>query len=124
MRFEVIVPRQQSELFNTAVYRFLEARLTTTDDLVKLDTEPQGEVTKKAVTLWSEDAVADFLRDIATLSELQAMSERLEVAKQLKKGLSYREVSKNTGASTTTVTRVARFIENGQGGYKKYLEGK
>lgn len=62
MRFEVVVPRQQSELFNTAVYRFLEARLTTTDDLVKLDTEPQGEVIKKAVTLWSEDAVADFAR--------------------------------------------------------------
>ncbi len=68
-----------------------------------------------------EDEMANFLRDIATLSELQAWSERLEVAKQLTKGLSYRQVAKNTGASTTTVTRVAKFIENGMGGYRKFL---
>lgn len=65
--------------------------------------------------------MADFLRDIGTLSELQAWSERLEVAKQLVQGLSYREISKRTSASTTTVTRVARFLENGPGGYRRYL---
>lgn len=69
----------------------------------------------------TEDDMANFLRDIATLSELQAMGERLEVAKQLAKGLSYRAVAANTGASTTTVTRVAKFIENGEGGYRKFL---
>jgi hypothetical protein len=62
VRYEVIVPRQQSEIFNTAVYRFLEARLTTTDDLVKLHTEPRGELIKKEVTLWSHAAVEDFAR--------------------------------------------------------------
>jgi len=69
----------------------------------------------------TEEEIADFLRDAATLSEIQAMSERLEVARQLAKGLSYREVAKLTGASTTTVTRVAKFIENGTGGYRKLL---
>ncbi|MDO8649379.1 MAG: YerC/YecD family TrpR-related protein [Candidatus Peregrinibacteria bacterium] len=64
---------------------------------------------------------ANFLRDIATLSELKALSERLEVARLLAKGLSYRKVAELTGASTTTVTRVARFIENGEGGYRKVL---
>jgi TrpR-related protein YerC/YecD len=67
----------------------------------------------------TEEALADFLRDIGTLGELQAWSERLEVAKLLASGMSYREVAKKTGASTTTVTRVARFIENGPGGYRK-----
>ena len=66
--------------------------------------------------------MANLLRDIGTLNELQAWSERLEVAKQLAKGLSYREVARHTGASTTTVTRVARFIENGLGGYRKFLK--
>ena len=70
----------------------------------------------------TEPDMQNMLRDIGTLSELQAWSERLEVAKQLSRGLSYREVSKNTGASTTTVTRVAKFIENGTGGYRKYLK--
>lgn len=69
----------------------------------------------------TEEELASFLRDIGTLSELQAWSERWEVAKQLAQGLSYRDIAKNTGASTTTVTRVAKFIENGEGGYRKLL---
>ena len=52
---------------------------------------------------------------------MQALSERFEVAKQLAQGKTYREISKNTGASTTTVTRVAKFLENGEGGYRKVL---
>lgn len=63
----------------------------------------------------------NMLRDIATLSELQAFSERLEVARLLSQGLSYRNVAAQTGASTTTVTRVAHFLENGEGGYRKVL---
>ena len=69
----------------------------------------------------SEEDLANFLRDIGTLAELQDWSERLEVAKQLVQGLSYRQVALKTGASTTTVTRVAKFIENGCGGYRKIL---
>ncbi len=68
-----------------------------------------------------KESMAAFLRDIGTLSELQAWSERLEIARLLGKGLSYRQVSAMTGASTTTVTRVAQFLENGQGGYREYL---
>jgi TrpR-related protein YerC/YecD len=69
----------------------------------------------------TEEEMAKFLRDIGTLSELQAWSERFEVAKQLAQGITYREIAKNTGASTTTVTRVAKFLENGEGGYRKIL---
>lgn len=72
-------------------------------------------------SLKNEEDIENFLRDIATLSELQAWSERLEVARLLSKGLSYRQIAKETGASTTTVTRVAHFLENGEGGYRKVL---
>lgn len=67
------------------------------------------------------EQTANFLRDVATLSELQALSERLEVARLLGTGMSYREISQKTGASTTTVTRVAQFLENGSGGYRAVL---
>lgn len=70
----------------------------------------------------TQEDVADLLRDIGTLSELQAWSERFEVAKQLSQGLTYREIAANTGASTTTVTRVAKYLENGEGGYRKILK--
>lgn len=69
----------------------------------------------------TEEDMAAFLRDAATLSELQALSERFEVAKLLAQGITYREIALRTGASTTTVTRVASFLENGEGGYRKVL---
>jgi TrpR-related protein YerC/YecD len=70
----------------------------------------------------THEEIADFLRDVSTLSEMQALSERLEVARLLSQGLSYRQVAAKTGASTTTVTRVAHFLENGEGGYRKILK--
>jgi TrpR-related protein YerC/YecD len=67
-------------------------------------------------------AVADLLRDVGTLTELQAWSERLEVARLLAAGKTYREIAEATGASTTTVTRVARFVQGGEGGYRRLLK--
>jgi TrpR-related protein YerC/YecD len=67
-------------------------------------------------------AVADLLRDVGTLGELQAWSERLEVARLLARGKTYREIAQATGASTTTVTRVARFLHDGEGGYRRLLK--
>jgi len=75
------------------------------------------------VSLKTEADMAAFLRDIGTLSELQAWSERLEVARELTRGMSYREVAMNTGASTATVTRVAKFLESGSG-YRSVLGGQ
>ena len=68
------------------------------------------------------DEVERFLRDLCTLSELQAMAHRWEVAKLLERGLPYHEISKLTGASTTTVTRVAHWLRHGEGGYRLALE--
>ena len=70
----------------------------------------------------TEGDLANFLRDVATLSELKALGERFEVARQLDQGASYREASESTGASTATVTRVARFFNDGAGGYRRTLE--
>lgn len=69
----------------------------------------------------SEDQLANFLRDVATLPELQALSERLEVARLLGDGQTYRGATELTGASTATVARVARFLEAGEGGYRHVL---
>lgn len=71
----------------------------------------------------TEEEMANLLRDIGTLSELKTWSERLEVARQLKAGKTYRAIASLTGASTTTVTRVADYLENGEGGYKKIFAG-
>lgn len=67
--------------------------------------------------LKTADECKKFFRDICTLSELNGMAERLKVAKLLQKDISYREISRKTKASTTTVTRVAHWLHHGTGGY-------
>src|SRR5688500_20174598 len=57
------------------------------------------------LSLEDKDEVERFLRDLCTLSELEAIAHRWEVAKLLDQGLPYQEIAKRTGASTTTVTR-------------------
>lgn len=63
-----------------------------------------------------------FLRDLCTLSELEAMSHRWQVAQLLDRGLPYLEIAERTHASTTTVTRVAHWLRHGEGGYRSALE--
>ena len=74
------------------------------------------------LSLEDPDEVEHFLRDLCTLSELQAMAHRWEVAKLVEQGLPYLEIAKQTGASTTTVTRVAHWLRYGEGGYRLALE--
>lgn len=63
-----------------------------------------------------------FLRDLCTLSELEAMAHRWQVARLVDQGLPYHEVSRQTGASTTTVTRVAHWLRHGEGGYRLAID--
>jgi len=68
------------------------------------------------------DEAERFFRDLCTLAELEAMAHRWQVAKLVDQGLPYHEVSRRTGASTTTVTRVAHWLRHGEGGYRRALE--
>ena len=73
-------------------------------------------------TLRTRAEVEHFLRDLCTLSELEAMAHRWQVAKLVEKGMPYLEISERTGASTTTVTRVAHWLKHGEGGYRLALD--
>ena len=74
--------------------------------------------------LESGKEAARFLRDLATPGELAAFAERWRIARLLDEGhLSYREIAAKTGASTTTVGRVARFLrEENHQGYRLVLD--
>ncbi len=61
----------------------------------------------------------EFFRDLCTLSELRAMTERWQIVRKLKAGLAYRQIAMEVGASTATVTRVAHWLQHGAGGYAK-----
>lgn len=63
-----------------------------------------------------------FFRDLCTLAEIEAMTHRWQAARLLDEGLPYHEVARQTGASTTTVTRVAHWLRHGEGGYRLALD--
>jgi len=65
---------------------------------------------------------ARFFRDLCTLPELKAMAERWEVAGMVSENIPYREISVRTGASTATITRIAHWVNYGEGGYRLMLE--
>ena len=85
-------------------------------------TDEMSDLFETILELEDADEVEQFLRDLCTLSELQAMAHRWEVAKLVEQGLPYQEISRRTGASTTTVTRVAHWLRYGEGGYRLALE--
>jgi TrpR-related protein YerC/YecD len=74
------------------------------------------------VSLRTGDEAERFLRDLCTISELEAMAHRWQAARLVDEGRPYLEVSKATGASTATVTRVAHWLRYGEGGYRLALD--
>ncbi len=84
--------------------------------------ESTREFFKALLLLKTEDECSNFFDDICTVKELQDISQRLEVARMLDKGKSYQIVSKETGASTATISRVNRCLVYGSGGYRTVLD--
>ena len=74
------------------------------------------------LTLKSVEECYNFFEDICTVKEIQTLSQRLEVAKLLRKNKSYTEISKETGASTATVSLVKQSFTYGTGGYQAVLQ--
>ena len=59
----------------------------------------------------SDKDIDNFLKDLCTPAEIEAMKERWEVAQLLYKGDStYRDIASKLNTSTATVTRAARFL--------------
>lgn len=62
-----------------------------------------------------------FMEDLCTVTELKAMSQRIEVAMYLREGMIYQDILKRTGASSATISRVNRCLQYGAEGYQTVL---
>jgi TrpR-related protein YerC/YecD len=93
---------------------------------MKLGHGPNADAEKRlceaVLTLKTPDEVRRFFLDLCTPAELQAMADRWLVVRMLRKGHAYREIHEETGVSVTTIGRVARFLEQGNGGYTLAVE--
>ena len=77
---------------------------------------------KVFLKLKTEQEVANFLRDLLTIKELEEFANRLEMARLLKQGMSYKAIAKKLKVSTTTVTRTAHWLFQGCGGYANVIK--
>lgn len=73
------------------------------------------------LTLKTVDECYKFFEDICTVKELIEISQRLDVAKLLSEKKNYQEISKETGASTATISRVSKCLSYGTDGYALVL---
>ena len=80
------------------------------------------ELYKAMLALETEEECRKFFDDLFTIAELEAFSQRLTVAELLREKKTCQAISKETGASTATVTRVSKCLNYGEGGYALVLE--
>ncbi len=88
----------------------------------KIHTPEVERLVKAVLKLETEEECYSFFEDICTIKEIQDMSQRLQVAEMLNQNKSYIEISKETGASTATISRVNKCLNYGSDGYRRVLE--
>ena len=87
------------------------------DATSKIRSEELDRLFEAILSMDSLDECYRFFEDICTISELQAIAQRLEVARLLREKVTYQQISRQTGASTATISRVNRCVVYGTGGY-------
>jgi TrpR-related protein YerC/YecD len=92
------------------------------NDSQRLQAAAEDALFRAVVSLRTADECGNFLRDLCTPAELQALVDRWRVVGLLEQGLTYRQIHDLTGVSVTTIGRVARFLSDGFGGYRTAID--
>ncbi len=88
----------------------------------KIRNEQTDLLVQALMLLDNEEDTYRFLEDLFTIAELKSISQRLEVAEQLREGETYSQIAEKTGASTATISRVNRALTYGADGYHRVLD--
>lgn len=89
-------------------------------------TQWRNEMTDNLVKVLSKTTSVEecysLLEDLCTIKEIMDMGQRLEVAKLLSQSKNYQEITKQTGVSTATISRVNKCLSYGSGGYREAIQ--
>ncbi|MBY7142676.1 hypothetical protein KFZ56_06210 [Virgibacillus sp. NKC19-3] len=88
----------------------------------KLRGEQLNQLFDAILSLKDREECYQFFDDIATMSEIHSISQRLQVAKMLTEGYTYTVIENETNASTATISRVRRALNYGSDGYQIVLD--
>ena len=76
---------------------------------------------RSILALKDEAECADFFKDVCTVGELEAIVQRVEVARRLEKGEVYTEIMQEVNTSSATISRVKRMLRDGTGCVSRVL---
>ena len=88
----------------------------------RIESSHERELFTAILALKTPDEARDFFYDLCTPTELEGLVDRWRVAQMLLQKTPYRKIAKDTKVSTATIVRVARFLNNGFGGYKTVMK--
>lgn len=88
----------------------------------KLRGEQLDQLFDAILSLKNREECYQFFDDLATMNEIQSLSQRFLVARMLKEGYTYNAIEEKTKASTATISRVRRCVDYGSGGYQLVLD--
>lgn len=93
-----------------------------TDTPSSYPTEDVKELFKAILSLKTPQEAVNFFRDLLTIAEIKELANRWQMVKMLYTGKSYTEIAKKLKTSTTTISRVSHWLNNGFGGYKSVAD--
>ncbi len=86
------------------------------------DSKLLQELYEAIISLETVKECENFLSDLCTIKELQAMAQRLRSAKLLLQGKTYNEVMEETDISSATLARVSKCVRYGSGSYASVIQ--
>jgi TrpR-related protein YerC/YecD len=87
----------------------------------KWDNPTTEDLLRAILALRNIEEAKKFFRDLLTEQEIIEFGKRWQAAKMLNEKIPYSEIIRKTGLSSTTVARVAKWLNRGMGGYKLIL---
>lgn len=88
----------------------------------KLESVANDHLFDAILSLETREECYKFFEDVCTIKELNAISQRFEVAKMLREKRTYLDIAEKTGASTATISRVNRSLNYGNDAYDMVFE--
>lgn len=90
--------------------------------MVDLHSESVDRLFRSFLNLKTLEECYAYFEDLCTIKELQDMSQRLDTAILLNKGVSYQKIAEQVSVSTATIGRVSKCLNYGTGGYRAAIE--
>ena len=88
----------------------------------KLHCESVDRLFRTILNLQTIEECYAYFEDLCTIKELLDISQRLDTAILLSKGMSYQKIAEQVSVSSATIGRVSKCLNYGSGGYKNAID--